>query len=192
MKVAFMELGIFPLPIFILPGGKLKLRIFEPKYIRLVKESFSSNGFVLSMYNDEATFNSADVGMIVEIVNFDTLKDGLLSIDVQAKGFVKLSNMYLESDGLLKADTQPVNHWANDTKYDPLHKEDEITQFLNQAFNNSKQLNTLYSETKFEDKVWVCARILEILPITTFNKVKISTLNFEQCENFLHTVIKGK
>ena len=192
MKVAFMELGIFPLPIFILPGGKLKLRIFEPKYIRLVKESFSSNGFVLSMYNDETTFNSADVGMIVEIVNFDTLKDGLLSIDVQAKGFMKLSNMYLEPDGLLKADTQPINHWSNDTKYDPLHKDDEITQFLNQAFNNSEQLNTLYCETNFEDKVWVCARILEILPITTQNKVKLSTLNFEQCENFLHTVIKGK
>lgn len=184
-----MELGIFELPVFILPGGKVKLRIFEPRYIRLVKESFSTKGFIITLYDKD---NIADNGVLVEIVNFDALKDGLLSIDVQAKKFVTLSNKYCEPDGLYKAQIHHEHHWANETFCDSVIKENDMVQFLNTAFMNSKNLSELYSEKKFEDKVWVCARILELLPITTSNKVKISALNFEQCENFLHTVIKGK
>jgi Lon protease-like protein len=183
-----MKVNIFPLPIFLLPGGKVKIRVFELKYIRLVKESYATNGFVLSTFDENDTFNTTKEGVFVEIVDFYPLDDGLLSIEVIAKKFVKLKDVNVAADGLLKADIEHIKHWANETICSPSN---EMTQFLNKVFINSKQLSLLYTETKFDDKAWVCARILEILPLTTDNKIKISTLNFEQCENFLHTVIKG-
>jgi len=187
-----MELGVFPLPIFLLPGGKAKLRIFEPRYIRLVKESFSNGGFVLSIFDKNQSFNTNKNGVIVDIVNFDTLDDGLLSIDVQAKELVTLSNPQLEHDGLLKAEIKKMKHWTNEGKTNSLENKSDMVVFLKNAFLQSSHLNQLYDEKKLEDTVWVCARILEILPITALNKSKINTLSFEQCQNFMHTIIKGK
>ena len=34
------QLALFPLPSHILPGGKLPLRLFEPRHLQMLKESF--------------------------------------------------------------------------------------------------------------------------------------------------------
>ena len=43
-----MKRAIFPLPVFILPEGATKLRIFEQRYLDMVKEAAKDNtGFVV-------------------------------------------------------------------------------------------------------------------------------------------------
>ncbi|MGL5708030.1 MAG: LON peptidase substrate-binding domain-containing protein, partial [Aeromonas sp.] len=43
-------LALFPLPSHILPGGKLPLRLFEPRHLQMLKESFINNqGFGIVM-----------------------------------------------------------------------------------------------------------------------------------------------
>jgi len=46
MKKITVTLPIFPLPVFLLPGGVTKLRIFEPRYLKMVSTASSGQGFV--------------------------------------------------------------------------------------------------------------------------------------------------
>ncbi len=72
-----MQLGLFPLPLFLLPGGITKLRIFEPRYVRLVKESMANNqGFVLAMKEGDEL---CPYGTHVDIIDFETLPMGYLA-----------------------------------------------------------------------------------------------------------------
>ncbi|MEH6452600.1 MAG: peptidase S16, partial [Psychromonas sp.] len=66
-----MRIALFPLPIFILPGGKTRLTIFEPKYKRLVSESMSTgNGFGICSPNQQ-TISDNNIGTRVKIFDFD-------------------------------------------------------------------------------------------------------------------------
>lgn len=41
---------VFPLNAHILPGGKMRLRIFEPRYLRMVRENVSAEpAFAMAM-----------------------------------------------------------------------------------------------------------------------------------------------
>ena len=42
------SLGLFPLTSTVLPGGRMQLRVYEPRYLRLVRESLrEQTGFGL-------------------------------------------------------------------------------------------------------------------------------------------------
>lgn len=42
------ELAVFPLPLFILPRGRQRLRIFEPKYLKMVAHAAQGDGFIIA------------------------------------------------------------------------------------------------------------------------------------------------
>ena len=43
---------LFPLSAHLLPEGRMALRIFEPRYVRMVKQACAANsGFVMCMLN---------------------------------------------------------------------------------------------------------------------------------------------
>ena len=61
-----MQLGVFPLPIILFPNGITRLRIFEPRYVRLVKQAAAGDGFALSVYMPNTEFNSSKIAAWVE------------------------------------------------------------------------------------------------------------------------------
>ena len=185
-----MRLGVFPLPLILLPGGKTRLRIFEPRYIRLVKQAVTGEGFALSSYLPEAENNSSELAAWVEIVDFSILEDGLLSIDVQAKSMVKLTQFELENDGLRFASAMQVKHWAGQTSSD---KTKLLAQSLSRFFSKIPEYESLYPSPKYDEPAWVCARLVELLPLSIERKLQFAQPeSFERCVNFLHTVINGE
>lgn len=81
------EVMLFPLTSVVLPEGKMNLRIFEPRYIRMVKECSSKNmGFGVCLVGNDGdpkeVGNVSSIGSLVRIVDFETLSDGLLGITV--------------------------------------------------------------------------------------------------------------
>ncbi|WP_325892487.1 LON peptidase substrate-binding domain-containing protein [Grimontia sp. NTOU-MAR1] len=153
-----MQLGLFPLPLFLLPGGVTKLRIFEPRYVRLVKESMANDsGFVLAMKDGDAICR---FGTHVKIVDFETLPDGLLGVTIRGISRVKLANIGQEEDGL----------WISDTEVLPDWNENEGAGDLGTALENlfeahPEHASQYNSEHRFDDMLWVCQRWLEILPL---------------------------
>ena len=80
------ELPIFPLPLVLNPGGELRLRIFEPRYLDMVRDcARSQTGFGICCVlptpgSDQRGISST--GCEARIIDFDTLPDGLLGIEV--------------------------------------------------------------------------------------------------------------
>ena len=82
-----MNIPIFPLSIYLLPQGITRLRIFEQRYLNMVKNVHKTNGFVISYYQDSPNLDIESKisawGSWVEIVNFMQGDDGILVIDVK-------------------------------------------------------------------------------------------------------------
>ena len=81
-----MRLPLFPLSSVVLPDGIMKLRLFERRYIDMVKEPASATGtgfgVCLIKSGNEAGVPSEPypLGTEVELVDFDQGEDGLLHI----------------------------------------------------------------------------------------------------------------
>ena len=81
------ESPLFPLRTVLFPGGQLPLRIFEPRYVDLIRSCLrdsSSFGVVLIRDGDEARLSEEyevprlfQLGTLAEIVDFNQLSDGL-------------------------------------------------------------------------------------------------------------------
>lgn len=186
--------AVFPLAVYLLPGGITKLKIFEQRYIRMVKESMQS-GFVLSLYNPELVHQSSPWGVHVSIVDFETLPDGFLGIVIKANYLVELAKMELEHDGLRRASITQLSHW-------PEQIEDEnsksLANQLQHLMAQNEQYGLLYQNALFDatpqwhNPVWVNQRWLEILPISYQHRAKfIQPSTFNVAQNFIQTMVLG-
>jgi len=71
-----MQIPLFPLSTVVLPGGQLPLRLFEPRYIDMVKNCFKTGtGFGVCLIKDGADAGQPaqpyPQGTLVAIVDFD-------------------------------------------------------------------------------------------------------------------------
>lgn len=184
------RMGIFPLPIFLLAGGITTLRIFEPRYTKLVSEASQQNGFVMSFYDSTKPFKSSEFGTWVDIIDFSAPADGLLNIKVRAKSLVALNNFAQDDDKLHRASIIPIEHWSHAPHYSHNSK---LAEVLKNIIDTHQELNAYYPTAQYHDIAWVCARYIELLPLSPNKKQQlIFEQTFEQCQNFLHTVITGK
>ncbi len=150
----------------------MALRIFEPRYVRMVKEACAGNGyFVLCMLNSrgsqEANQHIFPIGTLCKIVDFDLLEDGLLGINVEGVCCVSVSDISTESDGLRVGECKDLHDWAcvvEDEKISPLRDKLEL------IYDKYPEIARLYPELKFSDPMWVIYRWLELLPVDAANK----------------------
>jgi len=182
-----MQLGVFPLPIFLLPGGATRLRIFEPRYVRLVKEAASGDGFALAVYRQDQAYQSHPIAARVTAIDFATLDGGLLGVTVQANELVKLSQFVVEEDGLRKAEATPVSHWQPE----PMGSNSQrYANTLHDLFQAQPELASVYMQTDFRDPGWVCGRFLELLPIPLEQKLNFyEPASFPQACQLIETLL---
>jgi Lon protease-like protein len=120
-------------------------------------------------------------GCYVEIIDWESLENGLLGISIQAKYRVHLSNSSARDDGLLLAETTPVestldNNIGLPAAFKPLS--DTLKQLLNHPFAERYKDKVDFSNTSD-----ICYRLGELLPIS--NKEKQLLLESETTEQML-------
>ncbi|MFC3852417.1 LON peptidase substrate-binding domain-containing protein [Salinispirillum marinum] len=103
------HLPIFPLSQPMFPGCRLPLRIFEPRYLRMVSESSrDGTGFVITLLQEgQEVIRSGrravafhDLGCHCHIVDFEQLPGGLLGITIEGAAEVWIESAHQEDDGL--------------------------------------------------------------------------------------------
>lgn len=166
-------LPLFPLPMCLMPDGLAELRIFEPRYQRLVKEATQNGiGFGVSPY-DAQSHQLFDVGCTAQIVDFKRREDGLLGIIIKGQQRFRLVSFSVEADGLKRGNVELLPHWPEH----PVHTSDEhhlaelLTPLLSGAYRDSPKPQSL---------TWICERWLEILPINLQTKQQL------MCQNDAH------
>ncbi|WP_354625443.1 LON peptidase substrate-binding domain-containing protein [Psychromonas sp. MME2] len=182
-----MKLALFPLPVFLLPGGKTRLRIFEPRYLRLVSQSLlHGNGFVICLctINDEFY----PIGSRVQIYDFEKDEQGVLTIDVEAVDRVEIGAFTVQSDGLKEAEIVILPHWQT-------YKLPEKQQYMASRLRGYLTSHPLYSDNlkdqDFKNLTWVCQRWLELLPIDDSKKYWLAKQSdCSPCAEFIGEVIR--
>tara|TARA_R110002049_G_scaffold95306_4_gene233977 strand:- start:1119 stop:1715 length:597 start_codon:yes stop_codon:yes gene_type:complete len=104
------ELPLFPLSGVLLPYGRMPLKIFEPRYLDLVRDSMKSDspfGVVWIRRGAEvaqrgrAAPQLGDYGTCARIVDWDQLPDGLLGITIEGGECFELFETSTRSNGLV-------------------------------------------------------------------------------------------
>ena len=148
------------------PGGPLPLRIFETRYIDLVRRCLrddSGFGVVLIREGVEAGGPALtyDVGTYARIVDFSQQPDGLLGIRAAGERRFRIVERRRARDGLNVADVE----WLPADVPQPLPEEfAELGPALDAIL---AQVGEPYAslERRLDDAAWVAGRLAEILPI---------------------------
>jgi len=100
---------LFPLQRLVFPGIAIPMRIFEQRYLRLVRESLASDtGFgvvpILAGREVGATPTIAPLGTWVRIADWSTLPNGLLGIEIRGERRLRVGATRVEADGLMRGE----------------------------------------------------------------------------------------
>jgi Lon protease-like protein len=165
------EIPLFPLGTVLFPGGPLPLRIFETRYIDLVRRCMrdgSGFGVVLLREGAEAGLPAVtfDVGTYARIVDFSQQPDGLLGIRATGERRFRILERRRARDGLNLADVE----WLAGERSEPLPEEfadlaPAIDAILTQAGEPYASL-----ERRLDDAAWISGRLAEILPVPVVHK----------------------
>ena len=166
-----VEIPLFPLNTVLFPGGRLPLRIFETRYIDLVRRCLrdgSGFGVIMLLEGREAggTATICDVGTYARIVDFSQQPDGLLGIEARGERRFRVLEHRRARDGLHLADVA----WLAEEPAVALPTEfAELGPTLAQVLG---QVGEPYasSERHLDDAGWVAGRLAEILPISPAHK----------------------
>ncbi|MGH8177573.1 MAG: LON peptidase substrate-binding domain-containing protein [Steroidobacter sp.] len=164
--MASNTIPLFPLNTVLFPGGPLKLRIFETRYVDMVGRCMREDvgfGVALIIEGVEAggSARTASVGTLARIVDFEPLKDGLLGITAHGQQRFRIDLARQQSDGLNLAEVE----WIADEPAQLVPEEYSVLADLSrQAF---PQLAALYGniEPAYDDATWVGMRLAEMLPL---------------------------
>jgi uncharacterized protein len=166
------EIALFPLNTVLYPGGPLPLRIFEPRYVNMVRSCTREDsvfGVVLILAGSEAggdIESTAPVGTSARIVDFYPLPDGLLGIYCLGGRKFRLLRRWRHEDGFNMAEV----HWLPD---EPAVELPALYLHLGRLMRKIlPELGELYEavEKRFEDAAWVGYRLAEILPVSLSDK----------------------
>lgn len=161
------NIQLFPLSNVLFPGGLLSLRIFEQRYLDLVRDCARSNsGFGVCLILDGRevgeTAVPAAIGTLARITDFHTLSDGLLGIYAQGHERFRVLVTRVRNNGAIFAEVEyfppeesavlPVEHSLLATILERLHESvgGEFAKF---------------DRARYDDAAWVSFRLAEALPL---------------------------
>lgn len=160
------SLPLFPLNTVLFPGGPLSLRIFEPRYLDMVRRCLKDAGtfgvvLILEGAEAGAVARLADTGTSARLVDFDTLPDGLLGVVCVGERRFRVQRRWQQADGLNLAE---VEYLPEDSPQalpaDLAHLAEllrEVLPKLGGAY--------VHVEAHYELAGWVSNRWAEILPL---------------------------
>lgn len=159
-------LPLFPLNAVLFPGGPLKLRIFEARYVDMIGRCMREGttfGVAMIVEGVEAggAARTVTIGTSARIVDFERLSDGLLGITAVGERCFSIQSTSSQPDGLGIAEVE----WLPAEPALPVPAEcDYLVQLLQHAL---PQFAPVYDFTPvlYEDAAWVGARLVEILPL---------------------------
>ena len=162
-----ITLPLFPLSSIVLPGGQLPLRIFEPRYLSMVRgclKTESDFGICLIEKGSEVGELSTPYpyGTRVHIVDWDVDDSGLLMIVTQGVQRFRTVDTSVTADGYLLGEVELLSV-EQEAPVPPEYS--GLAELLQRALENVGPLME-YKASDFTDAVWVSSRLVELLPMS--------------------------
>ena len=163
-----MDLPLFPLNTVLFPGSRLELRLFEPRYLDMVRDCMRADrGFGVCMIVEGREAGKpavpALVGTEARIVDFCTLPDGLLGITVRGGQRFRIDSTRTSAAGLVHGDIVAL---ADDPRL-PIPPEYALLVTILQRLADNEDTELAQAEKScFDDAGWVSYRLADRIPVT--------------------------
>jgi Lon protease-like protein len=165
--VPLADIPLFPLSAVLFPGGPLNLRIFERRYLDLVRDcSRSGSGFGVCLILEGREVGEpavpAAIGTLARITDFCTLPDGLLGISAEGGERFQVASTRVRSDGLVHGE---VRFWPEEpiVAIPPEHA--LLATILDRLVEQIGGMLARVERARFDDASWVGFRLAELLPL---------------------------
>ena len=177
------SLPLFPLDLVVCPNGRIPLKIFEARYLDMVrnclrnKSSFAIVTILPEGETDtEGNFPFADVGTLVSIDEADVTTVGLMMIVCTGQQRVKVESFIQQPDGLIIGEVRDI---PNDI-FMPIPEDLILAQrVLKQLLNNLADQDSTFKNMpvvepyEFDNATWVSNRWVELLDLPMLQKHRL-------------------
>jgi hypothetical protein len=167
-----VEIPLFPLRTVLFPGGNLPLRIFEQRYLSMIRDCASNDsgfGVCLIKEGEEAVAPviPARMGTVARIVDWFTLEDGLLGVSTVGTARFITESTRKQEDGLFLGRVRYLPEPDNS----PVPESHSILSGVLERFMDKVgQQYPEYTPAHLQDSLWVGYRLSELLPLPTIEK----------------------
>lgn len=167
-----IEIPLFPLRTVLFPGAVLPLRIFEQRYLNMIRDcARSDTGFGVCQIREgeEAVspVKTAQIGTHAQVVDWYTLDDGLLGVSTFGTVRFMTESVWQQEDGLFKATITVLPEpppCPVPEAYSVLS--DVLARFIEKAGAQYPQS----TPDSLQDATWVGYRLSELLPLSSVEK----------------------
>lgn len=191
-----MNIPLFPLGTVLFPDGVLPLRVFEARYMDMVRDCMRRDepfGVVLIVSGSEvgAAAKTESVGTLARIAAWDMEQLGLLHIRTVGTQRFRVRSAQVQADQLQRADVDLIAP-DEDAPLDPAHR--PCAALLNRVVDDVRAQHAerrragqaegdvmgripFEEPFQFDSSVWVGNRLCEVLPVPMKAKQKLMELD---------------
>ena len=192
MSSILADLPLFPLHTVLFPGGVLPLKIFEPRYLDMIRACLRDEtafGVCLLKSGSEVGAPSDDddppvpesIGCLARIDSCDVQEFGVLLVRARGTSRFRLLSSRIEPDGLMRGMAEPI---AADPPVDgtahlaQLAACGEVLERIVKTLEERDPNNLPFlAPFAFDDPSWVGNRLAEVLPIPTRARQKLMEID---------------
>ena len=172
------RLPLFPLNAVVFPGGRLPLRIFEQRYLDMVKQAIADDSpFGICAIREGAETGTPavpyTVGTRVYVTDWDMPQAGILHIDTQAEERFVIRSTRTEPGGLLTGSVEAVSAEPASAIPDELELAVEILRHIIGEYGTAH----FPAPHEFDNAAWVGFRLSEVLPLKLSVKQNLLEMN---------------
>jgi len=174
-----LEIPLFPLRTVLFPAGYLPLRIFEQRYLQMVRDCASNGsafGVCLIMEGEEAIapVRPANIGTLAGIVDWYTLEDGLLGVSAVGSDRFRVQHTERQPNGLMIG---RVELMAEPAQQPVPAAHSVLSQVLARFMEKVGDQYPGHTAEKLDDASWVGYRLAELLPLAAIEKQQLLELD---------------
>jgi len=169
------SLPLFPLHTVLLPGAVIGLRVFERRYLDLVRDcGRSGSGFGVCLILDGqevgAPATPAAFGTEARVEDFDVGADGVLVLRLRGARRFHVSRTRVRDNGLVVADIE----WFEPDSDDELHPEHALlSTLLERLIEQAGPQYAASTPAQLDQAAWVGWRLAELLPLSERQRVSL-------------------
>lgn len=173
-----ITLPLFPLNTVVFPGGKLPLKIFEQRYLDMIKQAIADDTpFGLCGIKEGSETGAPavpyDVGTYVRVTDWDMPQTGILHIETCALERFVIRSIHTEPSGLLIGTVEDVSVEPAAPVPDELELAVEILRHIVNEYGDEHFRRPL----EFDNATWIGFRLSEVLPLTLSIKQSLLEMN---------------
>ena len=177
------NLPLFPLNVVVCPDGYLPLKIFEARYLDMVRDCLrNKSSFAIVTIlpegetDPEGNFPFANIGTLVNIVDADVTTVGLMMIRCVGQHRVKVDSFTQQPDGLVMGEVNDISNDVSIPVPEDLNPSVKVLKQLLKTLANQNLSPTnmpIVEPYQFENAAWVANRWVELLDLPLLQKQRL-------------------